>query len=106
MLKKQHRLPAGQKLTNAKIFSTEYFRILIRSNNTEYNRFGFVVGKKIDTRAVVRNRLKRVLREVVTNFLQSPVGHDVLFVVKKSFEEEPTQRIQEAVNGILQKAFL
>ncbi len=40
-----------------------HFTILARANETGIARLGLVVGKRVDKRAVARNRLKRVIRE-------------------------------------------
>ena len=61
------------------------------------SRFGFVISKKIDKRAVVRNRIKRLLRQAVRENLEKiPEGFDIVFVVRpiivgKSYEEVITE---------------
>lgn len=72
MLKKEHRLK------NRKAFSATYnnhnvvsdnFIVLYAGNLKDDKncptRVGFVVSKKVHKRAVVRNRIKRLMREVV-----------------------------------------
>ena len=39
------------------------FRVLARPNGLAHARLGMAVSRKIDTRAVVRNRIKRIIRE-------------------------------------------
>ncbi len=57
------------------------------------SRFGFVISKKIDKRAVVRNKIKRLLRQAVRERLEKiPEGFDIVLVVRpnivgKSYEE-------------------
>jgi len=105
MLAKPYRLHASIKFPNPSFAQTPFFRILSQSNSLTHNRFGFVVSKKIDKRAVVRNRLKRVLREVASTLLVTGDGKDVLFIVKKSFVTEKTEdmffQVQEALKKIL-----
>ncbi len=56
----------------------------IAKNNLENNRFGFVIKKTIDKRAVMRNRVKRVFRSCVEEMLEDiRSGHDMLFVLEK-----------------------
>lgn len=43
--------------------SDRYFRILFRPNSGPENRLGMAVSRKIDPKAVGRNRIKRVTRE-------------------------------------------
>lgn len=40
-----------------------YFKILCRMNGSQSSRLGLAVSKKVDKRAVGRNRIKRVLRQ-------------------------------------------
>lgn len=101
MLEKKYRLPSSIKLHNPrKIFGT-FFHLLAKENMLTYNRFGIVVGKKIDTRAVVRNRLKRVLREIVYGYTKQRQGKDILFIVTKNFFDVPTERVRKIVKVAL-----
>ena len=103
MLAKQYRLPAGTKLQHPYNISTQFFRIAIKENQLTHNRFGFAISKKIDKRAVARNRLKRVLREAVKGYIQTSAGKDMLFVVKTSFRDTPTKEIYTMVHDLLEK---
>lgn len=83
MFKRQNRLPRGVGFYNAKFFSTPLFVLKIRQNSLRLNRFGIVVGKKIDKRATRRNKIKRILRSALVNLNQSMVnGYDMLFIVR------------------------
>jgi ribonuclease P protein component len=49
------------------------------------SRFGFIISTKISKRAVIRNRIKRIMSEVVRRNLDKlKNGFDVLFLVKPS----------------------
>ena len=85
MLKKKYRLPAGVRLGKAKTISAKHFTLKTASSNLSYSRFAFVISKKVDTRAVVRNRIKREM----TNSIQSIMdkigsGKDMLFILRRS----------------------
>jgi ribonuclease P protein component len=43
--------------------SDRYFRVLASPNGLTYSRLGLAVSRKVDRRAVGRNRIKRVVRE-------------------------------------------
>ena len=43
--------------------SDDCFRILARANGLQHHRLGMAIPKKVCTRAVGRNRIKRVIRE-------------------------------------------
>ncbi len=62
--------------------STRLLVLAILPNNLEHNRYGFVVGKRVG-KAVVRNRVRRWLREAVRTLephLRS--GYDVVIIAR------------------------
>ena len=68
------------------------------------SRFGFVISKKIDKRAVVRNRIKRLLREVVRENLEKiPDGFDIVFIVRPNIVGKNYEEISIEFNKILSK---
>ncbi len=100
MLKKIFRLGA-EKLNVEKTIETPNFVLKIAKNNKLFNRFGFVVSKKIDKRATSRNKNKRKLRscvEQIQNEIQT--GFDFLFIAKKA---ENKSDICEIVTEIFKK---
>ncbi len=79
----------------------------VRGNNLEQSRFGFVISKKVSKKAVVRNKIKRRLREIVRiNLSKIKEGNDVVVIVLPGFEKNDFQAIEENVNDLFQKAKL
>ena len=60
-----------------------------RINGSDSPRFGFVVPKKMYSKAVDRNRLKRVLAETVAPYLKKSTsnGRDFVVMVNRQGEE-------------------
>ena len=68
-------VPKINRLTKKKDFETVSLRGVsvknaflickILRNNTPENRFGFVVSKKVSTKATIRNKVKRRLRSII-----------------------------------------
>ncbi len=84
MFERKLRLPATTKFTTAVSIKTSYCTILFASNSRSYNRYGFVTSKKVDKRAVVRNRAKRLVRtsmELLAPRLRQ--GMDFLCIIHK-----------------------
>lgn len=85
MFKKENRLPLETNFFNSKTYSTPQFVFKIKKNEANVNRFGIVVSKKIDSKAVGRNKIKRLLRSslIALNGKMSQ-GHDILLIVKNA----------------------
>lgn len=65
-----------------------YSLIFFKENNSNENRFGFVVSKKTGN-AVCRNRLKRLFREFCgINKLKIKTGYDIIFIAKRTAGEK------------------
>lgn len=59
-------------------------------------RFGFIVPTKVFRKAVDRNRIKRVLSEVIRGYLKSVNDpQDVVIMVKKGKERDISQELTE-----------
>ncbi len=92
MLKRKYRLPASAKLGKGETVSAKHFILKIADSKLTYPRFAFVISKKVDSRAVVRNKIKREM----TNSIQKMIdkvkpGKDILFILKKSASQSIDQ---------------
>ncbi len=75
-------------------------------NDLPYSRFGFSVSRRIG-KAVVRNRVKRRLREAVRLRMdQIRPGWDVVFIARGPIREADFQAIDAAVARLLRRASL
>jgi len=84
MLKRKYRLPASIRLKKARRISSKYFFLNVEENGLSYSRFAFVVSKKVDKRAVVRNKIKRKISEVLNiNLDKIKMGKDMIFILRK-----------------------
>jgi len=73
-------------------------------NGLERTRFGFIVSRRVGG-AVVRNRVKRQLREVVRRHLgEFPPGWDVVLVARAPIVSAQFSEIEEAFNEALRRA--
>lgn len=83
---------------NSQSFSIKY------DKNEEGLKVGVVVSKKVDKRAVVRNRIKRVILESVRLSLPKDSGLTLVFYAKKdaagneNLAEEVVQQINNLTN--------
>lgn len=101
MFKKENRLSAREKLSGPTL-NSELFSLKISKNSLSRSRFGFIVSKKIDKRATVRNSLKRKMRSCLEeNFKLIKPGYDMLFVIKKKALEKSREEVCQEVTKIL-----
>jgi ribonuclease P protein component len=64
-------------------FRSQYLVLYARPNELNINRLGLSVSKKIG-KAVIRNRIRRLLKEAVKKlFRDSTVSYDVVIVARK-----------------------
>lgn len=92
-------------MSHAKIIRFPELLIKLQENGLSHSRFGFVVSKAIDKKAIARNRIKRVVRSVVEEaFLNKTKATDALFVIRpgiKSVEKTILRkRIREIIGGV------
>lgn len=101
MLKKQNRLDVVQS-GNMETASSPLLVIKFSKNNLTFNRFAFVISKKIDKRAVGRNALKRKLSSSIEEIFDNIVfGYDFVLYPKKDI----INLDKEAIKIQMQKAF-
>lgn len=107
MLKRKYRLSVSKKIPFKSIFNTPFFTLKVAPSTLPYNRYGFIVSKQIDKRAVARNRVKRVLRSCVEEiFGQIRPGFDMILIVRKGAVESPRENLMRVFREQLEKASL
>lgn len=107
MLKREFRLPAGLRFTRFSAYRSRSFKLLASLNGLTHNRFGFIISKKIDKRAVVRNRSKRLLRSCIEEIMGMVTGkYDMLFIIQKNLTDKTRDDIMNEVVSVLKKARL
>jgi ribonuclease P protein component len=74
------------------------------ANGADCSRFGFLVSKRIGN-AVVRNKVKRRLREAV-RLNPVKVGWDALFIVRRGAGTAKYQELKDAADNLLKRADL
>jgi ribonuclease P protein component len=77
-------------------------------NDLEHSRFGFAVGRRVG-KAVIRNRIKRRMRESVRSRLQKheiAAGWDVIFIARRPIRDAAFHQVDEAIGLVLRRAGL
>ncbi|MBI2443161.1 MAG: ribonuclease P protein component, partial [Candidatus Levybacteria bacterium] len=81
---------------------TDTFLLKGRKNDFATSRFAFVVSKRIDKRATVRNQTKRVFRQAAEQILPSiPLGYDMLFIARKALQKKDREPLFSEIQQAL-----
>jgi len=106
MLPRNYRLLAEKDFSklfrSGRNFSGEYLGMKASRNGLEQTRIGFAIGTKVAKRAVVRNLLKRRLREILRKTLPHlPTGFDLIIMAKPRSPELSFSELEQAVTALL-----
>ena len=91
---------------NGKSFKQGSLYLKINKNDLQSSRFGFIVSKKFSKKAVERNRIKRILREVVKERIGEVVkGMDIVIVVNPKAKAD-FQELKKIIDILFKKSRL
>ena len=80
--------------------------LYVAPNGLEFTRIGISTSKRLG-KAVVRNRVKRLIRESVRAYLPSlPGGQDLVFIARPQSAGADYRQIKQAVEILLERAHL
>jgi len=105
ILMKEGRFFAG-KFLNAKIWKIEPEKYPRRKYTVGDLRIGFAVGLGVSKKAVVRNRIKRQMREVVRLMLKEGKikrGYHVLIITKGNVAGKEYEEIGKEISELLRR---
>ena len=90
-----------------KVFGNKHFTLLYRKNGLEENRYAFVVSKKVSKKAVVRNKIRRRLKNymILQKDLINP-GYDMVFLTKPGISEVDYATMTRSVDHLFYKTDL
>lgn len=104
MLKKKYRLGSKQKIEANKSLHTDYFLLRIGKNSLPFCRFRFIVSKKIDKRAVIRNKIRRLFSKVIEDLVgKIENGYDFVFIIKKEVNSANDGKIMLSIKKLFEK---
>ncbi|TSC95016.1 MAG: ribonuclease P protein component [Parcubacteria group bacterium Licking1014_1] len=86
-------------------FKESFLILRTAKNNLEPSRFGFIVSQKVSKKAVVRNKIKRRLREaVMSNIKNIKKGIDIVLIALPGIESKTYSETKEILSGLFKKA--
>jgi ribonuclease P protein component len=107
---RKHRLRDDQEFQSVKKEGRSWSHFLLvlcaMPNGLEYTRLGFSVSKRVG-KAVVRNRVKRLLRQA-TSVRETRVvpGQDLVFIARRPVGDAAYAEVDQAVEQLLTQAGL
>ena len=107
-MKKEHRLTRKSQYTTVyvrgKSWANDLLVMKALPNELELSRFGFSVSKRVG-KAVVRNRVRRRLRECVRLMPYEP-GWDIVFIARSAASNANYLQINNAMRRLASRAKL
>lgn len=103
MLRKTYRL-SSVGLKGPRMVKSNLIDVKTAESNLNYPRFGFVISKKLDKRAVARNTIKRKLSASIEGiFDRIKGGRDFVFYPKREILEIEQNRLNQEIEKIFIK---
>ena len=89
------------------VFGNKLFTLLYRKNGLDHNRYAFVVSRKVSKRAVVRNKLRRRLKNyIILDEGRIAKGYDMVLICKAAAAEADYPRLTASVRHLFYKTEL
>lgn len=86
-----------------KKYHSDILLILIKKNIS--TRFGYIVSKKVDKKAVVRNKIKRIFREISRMAIKDNIvlNNDYEIIAKKDIINKSFWEIKDTIYSLLKE---
>lgn len=108
MLKKTNRITKDKEFDRAfktgQSFYTKVFGLKAADNNLATDRLGILVSTKVSKKAVVRNKIKRQIKEIVQKELPNlKSGKDLVIIVFSQILDKKFEEIKDSVVSAFKK---
>lgn len=99
----KRRIDFARSEIDGKLYQSKNFGINVFDRQDDNNpRFAFIISTKISKKAVVRNRIKRIISETLRlNVDKIRNGLDVVFLIKPLIIKENRNKIENEVVKII-----
>jgi len=96
--------PWGRIIKQCRSIFNQELKIKFVKNNLNYNRYGIIIPVTVDKRAVIRNKLRRQIKNYL-NQLNSQffAGYDIIIFVNESIKDINFSQLKTNLNTLLKK---
>ncbi len=92
--------------SEGRVWRHPFLTMSIAPNALGHNRYGFIVSRRLGG-AVVRNRVRRLLRESVRlSIPRLKTGFDITFVARNEIVDQPYSKVNLALEDLFKRAAL
>lgn len=104
MLKKIYRLSVLKREKNEKTISSSSFTLKYLINGDDVSRFAFIISKKIDKKAVIRNKIKRTISKVIEeNLSEIVLGYNFIFIPKREILTKSKEELEKEIKEVFKQ---
>ncbi|RKZ34175.1 MAG: ribonuclease P protein component [Gammaproteobacteria bacterium] len=89
-----------QVFTKGKAYRQPAFTIIVQDNGLDVPRLGLAVSRRTAARAVVRNRIKRIVRESFRGLQRPLAGLDVVVVARPLSAKLPPRELRVSLDAL------
>jgi len=77
--------------------------ILFKPNQKFHARLGLIIGKRAINSAVIRNRVKRILRESFRQNQEKLKGWDIIIIARQQCDKLSKQKLRKGIDQLWEK---
>lgn len=108
MLPPKNRLTKTRDFNRVSRYGHKFFspELILRwtENKENHSRWGIIISRKVDKKAVIRNRIKRRLRAILReNMIFWPSQKDIILIARPQIKELNFRELKENLEQILRK---
>lgn len=104
MLKKIYRLAVLKREKSEKTISSSSFTLKYLISGDDVSRFAFIISKRIDKKAVIRNKIKRSISKVIEeNLSEIVLGHNFIFIPKREILNKSSQELGKEIREVFKQ---
>ena len=98
-----NQLEIKQVFDNARKVSQKHLLILFKPNQKIHARLGIIVGKRVASSAVVRNRIRRVIRESFRLTQEKLIGLDIIVIARHPCAVLDKEKLRQGIDELWEK---